>query len=426
MSHLSDVIPSPLIEMSPMKTSPLALLGGRIQPDAHQPPTPRDILIGANGRIEGLFAPGTIPAGAPSTDLAGKLVVPGLVDAHQHIDKSRTIASVPNPRGDLEGAVEVFKAYATTMTREDVMARAERTLAACSARGTVAIRSHANVDPETECRGIEALVEMREKWRDRIRLQVVGFLSRGSPGSNKAREWLDNSIAAGADVIGGTPARVADYGPFLDLLFSAAERTGLPIDLHLDEHLDVNNLHFEAVIERTRAHGMQGRVVASHSCALAALAPDAAQRIIEGLAEAGIGVITLPTANLFLQGRDADRLAPRGLTRVNELAAAGVTVACGSDNIQDPFVPTGSGDMLEIARWTLLAAHLGSHELPRAFTMASINPARLMGLAADYGLREGARADLLITDAADCADLVAGGALSRVVLFGGKLVSGSL
>jgi cytosine deaminase len=82
--------------------------------------------------------------------------------------------------------------------------------------------------------------------------------------------------------------------------------------------------------------------------------------------------------------------------------------------------------MLEIARWTLLAAHLGSHELPRAFTMASINPARLMGLAADYGLREGARADLLITDAADCADLVAGGALSRVVLFGGKLVAGSL
>jgi len=409
-----------------MPNTPRLLVGGRIQPDAQQPPVARDILIAADGRIEGLFAPGSAPAGAPSADLAGRLVVPGLVDPHQHLDKSRTIASVPNPRGDLEGAVEVFKAYAATMTREDVMARAERTLAACLARGTVAIRSHANVDPETECRGLEALIEVREKWRDRIRLQVVGFLSRGSPGSNKAHEWLENSIAAGADVIGGTPARVADYEPFLDLLFNAAERTGLPIDLHLDEHLDTHNLHFEAVIARTRALGMQGRVVASHSCALAALAPDAARRIIDGLADAGIGVITLPTANLFLQGRDADRLAPRGLTRVNELAAAGVTVACGSDNIQDPFVPTGSGDMLEIARWTLLAAHLGSHELPRAFTMASSNPARLMGLAADYGLRAGARADLLITDAVDCADLVAGGALSRAVLYGGRLVAGRL
>ena len=409
-----------------MTLSPRLLVGGRIQPDAQQPPFARDILIAADGRIEGMFAPGTAPACASSADLAGRLVVAGLVDAHQHLDKSRTIASVPNPRGDLEGAVEVFKAYAATMTREDVIARAERTLAACLARGTVAIRSHANVDPETECRGLEALIEVREKWRDRIRLQVVGFLSRGSPGSNKAREWLENSIAAGADVIGGTPARVADYEPFLDLLFNAAERTGLPIDLHLDEHLDTHNLHFEAVIARTRALGMQGRVVASHSCALAALAPDAARRIIEGLADAGIGVITLPTANLFLQGRDADRLAPRGLTRVNELAAAGVTVACGSDNIQDPFVPTGSGDMLEIARWTLLAAHLGSHELPRAFAMASSNPARLMGLAADYGLRAGARADLLITDAVDCADLVAGGALSRAVLYGGRLVAGRL
>ena len=137
-------------------------------------------------------------------------------------------------------------------------------------------------------------------------------------------------------------------------------------------------------------------------------------------------VITLPAANLFLQGRDANRLAPRGLTRVNELAQAGVTVACASDNIQDPFVPTGSGDMLEIARWTLLAAHLGSHELARAFDMASVNPARLMGIDRDFGIRTGARADLLITAAEDAAALVAGGALERAVLFGGIRVAGAL
>jgi cytosine deaminase len=409
-----------------MTPSPLLLRGGRIQPDPHLPPMPRDILIGADGRIERLLAPGEPVGDLAATDLAGALVVPGLVDAHQHLDKSRTIASVPNPRGDLEGAVIAFRAYAATMTRADILRRAEQTVAASSARGTVALRSHANVDPETECRGVEALVEVRERWRDRIRLQVVAFLSGSAPGSPKAREWLASGLAAGADVIGGTPARIADYEPFLDLLFAAAERSGLPIDLHLDEHLDVNNLHFEAVIRRTRAHAMQGRVVASHSCALAALPPGEAQRIIDGLAAAGIGVITLPAANLFLQGREAERLAPRGLTRVNELSAAGVTVACASDNIQDPFVPTGSGDMLEIARWTLLAAHLGSHELARAFDMASVNPARLLGLENDYGLRAGARADLLITDADDAAGLVAGGALARTVLFGGVLVAGTL
>jgi cytosine/creatinine deaminase len=209
-------------------------------------------------------------------------------------------------------------------------------------------------------------------------------------------------------------------------LFDAAERTGRPIDLHLDEHLDPGAVHFDGVIERTRALGLQGRVVASHCCALAALESGEAQRIADGFASAGIGVITLPAANLFLQGRDKDRLAPRGLTRINALAAAGVTVACASDNIRDPFVPTGSGDLLEIARWTLLAGHLGTRELPRAFTMATVNPARLMGIDADYGIRAGARADLLITDADDAADLVAGGAWSRTVLFDGRVVAGNL
>jgi cytosine deaminase len=137
-------------------------------------------------------------------------------------------------------------------------------------------------------------------------------------------------------------------------------------------------------------------------------------------------VVTLPAANLFLQGRDAAKLTPRGLTRITELQGAGVTVACASDNIQDPFVPSGSGDLLEIARWTLLAGHLGFNDLGRAFEMVTSAPARLMGLADDYGIRVGARADLLLTDAADPADLVASGPLVRTVLVNGRVVSGAL
>jgi len=135
--------------------------------------------------------------------------------------------------------------------------------------------------------------------------------------------------------------------------------------------------------------------------------------------------VTLPAANLFLQGRSATRLAPRGLTRVSALQAAGVTVAAGSDNIQDPFVPTGSGDLLEIARWALLAGHLGSNDLPRAYEMVTSAPAKLLGLD-DHGIRAGARAELLITDAADGADLVASGPLARCVLVNGRVVAGTL
>ena len=227
----------------------------------------------------------------------------------------------------------------------------------------------------------------------------------------------------GADVLGLNPNHAERPAEILDLVFELAERHGKPIDLHLDEHLDAGRTYFHAVIERTRARGMAGRVVASHCSALSALEPGEAARVIEGFAAAGIGVVTLPAANLFLQGRDAAKLPPRGLTRVAELQAAGVPVASASDNIRDPFVPSGSGDLLEIARWTLLAGHLGFNDLERAFDMVTRAPARLLGLD-DHGLVEGKRADLLITDADDPADLVAGGSLSRTVLVNGHVVAG--
>ena len=171
---------------------------------------------------------------------------------------------------------------------------------------------------------------------------------------------------------------------------------------------------------------MQGRVTAGHCCALSAVAPDELARIIEGLAGAGIAVITLPAANLFLQGRDAPSLPPRGLTRVRQLVAAGVPVAAASDNIQDPFIPTGSGDLLEVARWTLLAGHLGLTDHRTAFDMVASVPASIIGLGSSWGIHQGARADLLITDADDPEDLVATGSIKRAVMVGGRLVAGAL
>src|SRR5256712_9021307 len=130
-----------------------------------------DLLIGDSGRIERI-APG-IAADVRTIDLKGRLVVPGLIDAHQHLDKTRTLRAVKNPEGTLFGAIAAFARYAERMSAEDVTARAERTMAACLERGTVAIRTHANVDPEAKLRGVEALVALRERSRDRMRLQVV-------------------------------------------------------------------------------------------------------------------------------------------------------------------------------------------------------------------------------------------------------------
>ena len=357
----------------------------------------------------------------------GKLVIPGLVDAHQHLDKSRTRRLVANPAGTLEGASAAYRTFAVSATREDIMRRAERTLDICLAHGTVAIRNHTNIESQSGLRAFEAMIELRERWRDRLTLQVVAHLTSDAPRNlAAARAWLEAAIAAGADAIGGVPQYADEPLAFLDLLFEFAERSGLPLDMHVDEHLDCGRLVFDAVIERTRAHGMQGRVTAGHCCALSALPRDEARRIIANFAAAGISVITLPAANLFLQGRDADRLPPRGLAPVRDLITAGVTVAAASDNIQDPFLPIGSGDLLEVARWTLAAGQLGLADLRAAFDLVSAAPAAILGLGANWGIAIGARADLLIADAEDVEDLVATGANNRAVLVAGRLVAGTL
>jgi cytosine deaminase len=405
----------------------LILRGGRVLRFGAERPELLDIRIAPSGRIEAISASLPAPAGATLQELGGQLVVPALVDMHQHLDKSRTRALVSNPSGTLSGASMAYKALAPNIKQDQMIARAMRTIEACSAYGTTAIRSHTNIDPQSELRGIEAMIAVRERSAGRMRIQIVAHVtSEATSMFAESKDWLRGAVSLGVDVIGGVPAFSDRPTEFMKLLFEMADWSGLPLDMHIDEHLDGTRVVFDDLIAMTRAYGMSGRVVAGHCSAMSALPPGEAERVISSLRDAGIGVVTLPAASLFLQGRDASRLVPRGLTRVKELMDAGVAVAAASDNIQDPFVPSGSGDLLEIARWTVLAGQLGMNDLRKAFEMVSSVPAALMGFGSDWGIREGARADLLIGDAASVEDLVAGGALQRQVMLNGRVVASTV
>jgi cytosine/creatinine deaminase len=377
-----------------------------------------DILVSPDGRFERIGDSAAVPSDFPRIDVSGLTIAPGFVDAHQHLDKTGAVA--PNPSGTLQGGRDAFAAFARSVTSGDVSARAARTMTRCLNRGTTAIRSHTNVDKDAGFIGLNALSELRAEWADRLTLQLVAFMI---PHPRQDYDWLADNInaaAKSADAIGGTVAVAEDPGRYLEILFSAAARHGKPIDLHMDEHLDPSRHRFDLVFERVRRFGMQGRVVLSHASVLSVVPDEEFARIRDQILALDLGVITLPAANLYIQGRGQEVLPPRGLTRVAPLARAGVKIATGSDNIQDPFIPTGSGDILEIARWTLLAGHLHAIELPVAFGMITHVPAGLMGLGVDYGLRPGARADMVITDSVDAERLVAGGPDRMIVVSKGR------
>jgi cytosine deaminase len=404
----------------------LVLKGGRVVVDRFEdPPVRVDIAINEEGRIARI-APHVECEGAEVWDLGGLLVLPGLVDIHQHLDKTRTARYADNPSGTLAGAIEVFSAYAMRASQEDIAERAHRTIEACIARGTVGIRSHANVDHKWGLGAVKALVELRSRMQDRIRLQVVAFLSGGALGVSisEAGRLAEEALDEGADAIGGAPDFSEHPEEFIDMLFDVAVRHGCPLDLHVDETLNPEARLLAHVARRTIERGLEGQVVVSHCCSLSAMPPGAALAIVELVARARVGVVTLPATNLFLQGREAPLLPPRGLTRIRELLEAGVPVAYASDNIQDPFNPVGTGDLLEVGRWMFLSAQLPSELLPYVYAMGSTVPAQLMRLGEDYGMREGAYADLLILDAKDAADAIASGPLNRTVLFHGRHVAG--
>src|SRR5262245_11393382 len=227
----------------------LLLTQGRVLRSGAKNPERLDLAVGTDGRIASL-APTIAPQVAERVvDLSGKLVVPGLVDAHQHLDKSRTRGLVASAAGPLEGASAAYRTFAASAPRDDIMRRAERTLNICLAHGTVAIRNHTNVESQSGLRALEAMLEVRERWRDRIALQVVAHLTSDAPRKLvAARRWLEAAIAAGADAVGGGPRYADGSLAFLDLLFEFAERSGLPLHLHLGWHLACRRSLFDALV----------------------------------------------------------------------------------------------------------------------------------------------------------------------------------
>ena len=380
----------------------------------------------AEGRIAEV-APALDAPAQEVVDAAGLLVSPPFIDPHFHMDSTLSYG-LPriNESGTLLEGIEVWGELKPSLTREAI---AERALAYCDwavARGLLAIRSHVDVcDPRLLA--VEALVEVKRQVAPYLDLQLVAFPQDGLLSSPDVLDRLKRALAMGVDVIGGIPHHEGDYerGTLsVRLLCELAAETGRALDLHCDETDDPMSRHVETLASETIRLGLQGRVTGSHLTSMHSMDNDYVNRtLIPLMAETRMNVIANPLINITLQGRHDSYPRRRGMTRVPELIAAGLTVAFGHDCVLDPWYPLGSADMLEVAH---MGAHVAQMTSPAAlrqcFDAVTTQPARILGLDG-YGLATGCHADFVLLHARDAAEAIRLRATRTAVYRRGKCIA---
>jgi cytosine deaminase len=356
-------------------------------------------------------------AAAPDDELLladGRLLLPAMAEAHAHLDKAFLAETVPNPTGDLMGAIVAMEEYRDVITLENTIERAERAARLIAANGATAIRTHADVTEGIGLQAVEALITVRERLRSLVHIEIValgGMPILGVEGAN-SRALLRDAIAAGVDLVGGCPHLESDPVAATDFWLATADDAGLPVDLHTDETLDPSRFALPYLADIVRRSGFAHRVTASHCVSLGVQPHDVQRATAEALVEAGISVIALPSSNLFLQGRDQQVSMPRALTAVKSLRDAGVNLAAGADNLQDPFNLVGRGDCLETAALMVMAGHLSPAD---AYHSVSGAVRSLMGLSR-AGTEVGDVAELVLVDAGSVREAVAFGPPNRTVV----------
>ena len=384
----------------------------------------QDVLVGQGRIVE--VAPAIAATPHEVVDGGGQLLSPPFVDAHFHLDSALT-RGMPrdNRSGTLLEGIGLWGELKPALTQEAIVARA---LAYCDwavAKGLLAIRSHVDVcDPRLL--EVEALLHVRAQVKPYLDLQLVAFPQDGALRDPRALDQLRRALDLGVDVVGGIPhfeRTTAEGAASVRVLCELAAARGLPVDMHCDETDDPLSRHVETLAFETQRLGLAGRVAGSHLTSMHSMDNYYVSKLLPLMREAGVAAVANPLVNIVLQGRHDTYPKRRGMTRVPELMAAGVTVAFGHDCVMDPWYPLGSGDMLEVAAMGLHVAQMtGSDAMRACFDAVTVNGARVLGLAG-YGIAPGCRADFVLLQARDPVEAIRLRAPRLMVFRAGRVVA---
>jgi cytosine deaminase len=354
------------------------------------------------------------------------LVTPPFVDAHIHLDSTLSLGQPRlNQSGTLLEGIALWGELKPDLTVEAIYERAKKLCLWSMARGTLGIRSHVDICDD-RLLAVEALVKLREELKPYLDIQLVAFPQDGFIRYGNAAANLERALAMGVDVIGGIPhfeRTMEDGAHSVKTLVRLAAERGLLVDLHCDETDDPLSRHIETLAAETVRHGMAGRVAGSHLTSMHSMDNYYVSKLIPLIAEAGVAAIANPLINITLQGRHDTYPKRRGMTRVKELMAAGITVGFGHDCVMDPWYPLGSHDMLAVASMGLHVGQLtGVDDIKNCFAAVTENPAKIMQLA-HYGIIPGNHADLVVLQAEDAFEAIRLSAERLFIIRRGKILA---
>ncbi|NJL97662.1 MAG: amidohydrolase family protein [Synechococcaceae cyanobacterium SM2_3_2] len=363
----------------------------------------------------------------------GYLVSPPFVDAHFHLDSTLALTTHPDQKGSprvnrsgtlLEG-ISLWGQIKPDLTAADLHARAIDYCQWALARGIQAIRAHVDIcDPRLLA--VEALLEVKRQMRPYLELQLVAFPQDGYLRFAQSRQLLDKALAMGVEVVGGIPhfeRTQAEGVASIRALCELAAELGLRVDMHCDETDDPHSRYVETLASETQRLGLQGRVTGSHLTSMHSMDNAYVSKLIPLMAEAALGVVANPLINITLQGRLDSYPKRRGMTRVPELMAAGLTVAFGHDCVMDPWYGLGSGHMVDVAHMGLHIAQMtGIAQMEQCYGAVTDHPARLLGLE-DYGIQVGCFADLVILQARSIPEVLRLRPVCLTVLRRGQVIA---
>lgn len=264
----------------------------------------------------------------------------GFSNEHAHLDKGMLVPGVSYEDAPAPIRGGWTRGYKANFTKAEIYSRAEQALLNMLSYGTSYVRTHVDVDPLVGLKGMEAILELKQHYKNDIVIDITAFNQEGFERFPETEQLLVEALKMGRVGIGGHTLTDSDGVKHIQRIFNLAEQYDVPwIEFHTDESGKPEDFLLPNIAEETKQRGLNGKVFAIHCNSLANVSDKQAKMAIEQVVQSGLHVIVCPTA-----------IATRAITRTKELLKSGVRITLGSDNMGDLFNPLGSGNMLNYAQ----------------------------------------------------------------------------